>query len=1276
MTTTDSSQWFVDEPRAGSRILLEFEGLVIDSNVSETGTNVAFGPPRNRLGRLLPSLVPQLLELDLARIEDGCVVIDYATLASLPTHGIDAFDDLAPWAPFTLEIESTGSLGTPDFAYRCRFYSGRDPAYLERRGCFVKHRDRIYRLDSQTFALVEAIDAFNSRPDESKASLDAFVAFANVKGLAQGVGAQLDRYVLGERIVISPRVALDLVVEDGGRISFAPRIDGVDTDRLREAFLGQDDVDAVYSLAAEDGARVRVILDDEQREVLRRMQRVRHLGGAERAEILRNPTAVFDGVASAVDIDADSFGPRVRGIGDFPFVAQPYLKRGTGIFDGPEGEGPEGPVGAGEPVAGIRCSYADGREEDLVFTTRDEIVALHDKVQEARRSGEGTVDFRDKSIVLDPSFVGAMDELREQVAPRARIGRDPKQRRFLLIYTNEESVEYQEEAESAAAGWTWELPRAYAPGISPKQHQLEGIGWLQRCFLAGRKGTLLADDMGMGKTFQILSFLAWLIERGEIAAGPDPNRPPWKPILIVAPLVLIDNATWTREMARFFPHDGALFRPWTVLRGEELKKLRRTPTPGKETDLGESVLDLDRLCENRVLITNYDTITNYQYSFARLKDRLSVIVTDEAQAYKIPSTKISHALKSLSPRFRVACTGTPVETRLLDVWNLFDFLQPGQLLGSASEFSRRFERGGAVTPESVAALKERLRFGAPDAFVLRRDKTGLKDLPARYEHELACPLSERQRQIHVDLQRRVRGGEHPLGIIQTLLQLYQHPALVPRYEPTSPQEAIDACPKLQTVLHCLENVRQRGEKALIFTRTLDMQALLADVLRFAFGLEPGIVNGASGSRSGGGRGAILQLFRESRGFDAIILSPDVAGLGLTLTEANHVIHYGRWWNPAKEAQATDRAYRIGQEKDVHVYYPVAHDPRRDGDAAQAFETFDEKLHALLQRRRELAQEFLAPVAQEDDLQQELIDGFASAELPCDTEPAPSPPVVVRTSWLPWKKAAPVAWETATFAAALVQAEEKAGARVLRAPLAGCDGLDLVSIRADGVRLVRMMTAEAAAGLDANALAGTRGNLEAFRARHLSATADVRVEYVLGLATTAEGRLAKAAQAAGMVLADVGALVRPSEGEVVAFEATHERLPTLADLAAAVESEVRRRFPQAASARPAVADPPWLEALCGAPAFVGAMEAAGRARLPEERVREAVRALAERGYRCTTDAFLQRLALPSTRGRSVMTALQRLLNLDGYPVFAFDDERGTVELNVELLRKQFGLGSEG
>src|SRR6266571_8556746 len=321
--------WLLAEPAERLALWAETNGVWLRSEGADLSDPryLRDRTPRTRLGRLLPTLIPQLIELGMAAFEHGGVRISYSDFTELETQGIDAFESVVPWAPFTVELETSGWLGGEGFKYYHRFYSGSQVVHPERLGCFVRRANIIYRLDAQTFALIEAIDGFNALPPEAKVSPDAFIRFAGVKGLAEGVGAQLDNYLANERVLVPSRVGLDLIVEEEGRISFAPKIDGAPPEAMQQAFFALDDVDAVYALDSPEGGRVRVVLDETQREVLRRMQRVRHLKGADRAEVLRNPHAVFDGIVEAVDIDLGVFGPRVKGIGDFPFVAQPYLQR-------------------------------------------------------------------------------------------------------------------------------------------------------------------------------------------------------------------------------------------------------------------------------------------------------------------------------------------------------------------------------------------------------------------------------------------------------------------------------------------------------------------------------------------------------------------------------------------------------------------------------------------------------------------------------------------------------------------------------------------------------------------------------------------------------------------------------------------------------------------------------------------------------------------------------------------------------------------------------------
>ena len=440
-------------------------------------------------------------------------------------------------------------------------------------------------------------------------------------------------------------------------------------------------------------------------------------------------------------------------------------------------------------------------------------------------------------------------------------------------------------------------------------------------------------------------------------------------------------------MAKFF--QPGVFGPVLVLRGTELQALRIAR--GRETELGKPLLDLDMIRRHRVVITNYETVTNFQHSLAQVRDGRSIwslLITDEAQEFKNPQARISHALKALHPDFRIASTGTPVENRLLDIWNLFDALQPS-LLGSARDFKQRYEvpvdEGG--TAEAMDALRETLSYQKPHAFLLRREKTILPGFPKKHELIVPCPMSTAEVDRHMRLIRALKRADSKRGLhlsyLHRLVELYQHPLAHQDDFETMPVKAlIQSSPKLQGVLERLRTIQAKGEKALIFARHIKIQRMLARVIGETFGLHVSIINGDTGRKSSGDdagamsqgrhhRSAILQRFKVQPGFHALVLSPFVAGVGLTITEANHVFHYGRWWNPAVEAQATDRVYRIGQEREVQVHLPILQDA--EGRLGQSF---DERLQSLLDRKRSLARDFLTPMEDEQTLASELYRDLA------------------------------------------------------------------------------------------------------------------------------------------------------------------------------------------------------------------------------------------------------------------------------------------------------------
>ena len=341
-------------------------------------------------------------------------------------------------------------------------------------------------------------------------------------------------------------------------------------------------------------------------------------------------------------------------------------------------------------------------------------------------------------------------------------------------------------------------------------------------------------------------------------------------------------------------------------------------------------------------------------------------------------------LIALKADFQIACTGTPVENRLLDLWNIFDSVQPG-LLSSAKEFIERFESRATAAAENgrLQELKRRLLFQQSNSFLLRRTKADVANLPGKHIVKIECPMSAQEIEHHRNVMKNCRADfreKKSLVILQRFAQLSQHPALLTSGGEDAPvSELVESSSKLKMLIDKLHDIRGRREKAIIFARHQAMQRILAKVLEAEFHLPVRIINGETKTKASlykkGAmtRTGILDEFRTKPGFNVVVLSPFVAGIGLTITEANHVFHYGRWWNPAVEGQATDRAYRIGQTKEVFVYVPIFRDPSR-----QIPVTFDERLDALMERKSRLAEDFLTPLPSEEAMAGELFESLDGA----------------------------------------------------------------------------------------------------------------------------------------------------------------------------------------------------------------------------------------------------------------------------------------------------------
>lgn len=610
-----------------------------------------------------------------------------------------------------------------------------------------------------------------------------------------------------------------------------------------------------------------------------------------------------------------------------------------------------------------------------------------------------------------------------------KVARDRKPRTGLILKPNIVKVDYEERRGVLAMpiGKQAKLPGSLKGGIELKDHQFSGVAWLQHLWSLSPhecRGALLADDMGLGKTLQLLTFIAACLE----------ESPAVDPFLIVAPVSLLEN--WQEEMEKFFK-PGTF--PLLTLYGSELIQLR-APTDGMDDELvGIRLLRRGWLGTAKVVLTTYETLRDLEFTLAAQK--WSSVICDEAQKIKNPNAMMTRAAKKQNVRFKIACTGTPVENSLADLWCLFDFIQPG-LLGALNEFGSTYRKPIEAETEEQKQRVEELR-SIIEPQLLRRTKADVADLPRKIIVEtcLNLPISQRQRNYYADaiaLHRKQSaegvGLKNHLGLLIYLRRLCADPQPMGQISNlAAPLTEVEShSPKMKWLLAELRRIKERNEKVILFCELRDVQRLLQRAISERFGFVPAIINGntSTNNKSAVSRQKQIREFQERPGFGAIVLSPLAAGFGLNIQAANHVVHFTRTWNPAKEDQATDRAYRIGQSKEVFVYSPVV--------VAEDFTTFDAKLHELLGWKRGLSDDMLNGVSD--------ISGndFSGLEAPGGTAAFDDSPITAKDI---------ASMEPHTFEVFCAALWCKQGYKTYLTPVTGDGGVDVVGI--DGNRGVLM-----------------------------------------------------------------------------------------------------------------------------------------------------------------------------------------------------------------------------
>jgi non-specific serine/threonine protein kinase len=449
---------------------------------------------------------------------------------------------------------------------------------------------------------------------------------------------------------------------------------------------------------------------------------------------------------------------------------------------------------------------------------------------------------------------------------------------------------------------------------SLRPYQQVGVRWLYLLSKLGL-GACLADDMGLGKTLQVLSLL--LILKRESGGAARPN-------LLVAPASLLAN--WAAEIERFAPGLNALIAHPSALPAAEL-----------------NAFDDKRVRELDLVITSYGSALRLPWI---REVRWRLVVVDEAQAIKNPDAKQTRAVKAVKASARVALTGTPVENRLGDLWSIFDFVNPG-LLGTSREFTAFSKRLGDRLRGSYGPLRELVR-----PYILRRlktDKAVISDLPDKTEVKAFCPLSRNQAALYEqavkELAKQLASttGIQRKGLVLSYLMRFKQICNHPSQWLADGSWAESQSGKFVRLRDIAEVIGARQEKVLVFTQFREVTGPLSAFLGSVFE-RPGLV--LHGETEVKKRKELVRRFQEDEEVRFFVLSLKAGGTGLNLTAASHVVHFDRWWNPAVENQATDRAFRIGQTRNVLVHKFVCRG------------TVEERIDELIESKRRMSEELL------------------------------------------------------------------------------------------------------------------------------------------------------------------------------------------------------------------------------------------------------------------------------------------------------------------------------
>lgn len=886
-----------------------------------------------------------LLKTDIFQMNEEKKILElpYENIYVLDDETIEFFN-LPKYFLGTLRIENdTNFLNRSGVKFKIEFVDTENRYEYKFKNLIIRERDgRRFFLKEKDFYLVQEIFLYNNDGEKNTIPTEQYKIVEKIRKLKEKkeilLGSDIQK--IGD-IDIVQNLELDFEEKDEKNMEIFPILKDVENspekEKIIDAFKKEfknKRLQKIYTLKI-DGEEHEVVLNNE---LLKALQVVKENEGTiSKEKFIKKEGPIFSDERMNIENLDYNYGPRVKGLGYLNYRATPALNNSDTewfSFEFPYIDTTDGEQIRLKPenldyLEGLSNTNLDSEEEILVkLETEDgerslflkqrdlqnEIFKLKNSFKEVldfkkskdlknilnlldENNWEGYAEY--KGCYVTPpesreSLLKLIDD--KETEENQKVDNEAEKEKVLLLKDNIEELEHTEDSSKVNIEYKYEEPESLREEINLLPYQRDGVAMMQGLYTQSTiNGVLLSDDMGLGKTLQILTFLAWLKEK----------KLDFRSIIVV-PTSLITN--WYNE-------DNNKKNQGEIQKFFKEKTFKVEILKGK---LNNEILK--RIKESNILILSYETLRINQIEFGKIE--WDVMVCDEAQKIKNPTTLLTTAIKAQNVKFKIACSATPIENTILDLWCLVDFVKPG-LLGSLKDFKKKYSVKDAAD-DVLEKINDELKSKLNKSFI-RRTKDILnsqgKEFPKKiviYEH---LKYSEEQKEKLNKLNQMKLDGASVLPLIGSMIMTCSHPKLIEKDDEIGSDLVkleTDSL-KLFNVKKVLELVKEKNEKAIIFTKYRKMQKILSILVKEWFGFNPNIVNGDDTSDI---RRKILDEYRNSSGFNVIILSPEAAGVGLNIVEANHVIHYTRHWNPAKEEQATDRAYRIGQKKDVYVYYPL------------------------------------------------------------------------------------------------------------------------------------------------------------------------------------------------------------------------------------------------------------------------------------------------------------------------------------------------------------------